>query len=365
MTSSDANRWVRYRDGLETIADDEESMIEQILASMARANVAVADKHRHGLRDAHAKSHGIVRGELRVHADAPEAYRQGLFARAAVFPVIVRFSSAPGDLRSDRLRAPHGMAVKVLHVEGERAVDDGADTQDFLLVNSPTLPFGTLDRYLKLQKILEAQPSLSDNQMDRQSRNARALAAILKAAGRDLPVPLEIASLKDSYILSDTFHSMAALRHGDFVAKISAKPLTPQLQPNAGWRAAGGDSAIRADIERFFSDGAADYDVRAQLCADVDTMPIEDASVLWREASSPHVSVATLHLPSQSTYSSARRVYADDVLSFSPWHAMAAHRPLGAIMRARAKAYPKSSDFRHRYNHVDSHEPTSINELPD
>jgi len=95
-------------------------------------------------------------------------------------------------------------------------------------------------------------------------------------------------------------------------------------------------------------------------------MPIEDASVVWPEELSPHEVVATVHLPAQDPYpySDARRRYADDILSFNPWHALAAHRPLGSVMRSRRSAYPHSSTFRHDYNGVPEREPSSIDEVP-
>jgi hypothetical protein len=74
--------------------------------------------------------------------------------------------------------------------------------------------------------------------------------------------------------------------------------------------------------------------------------------------------VAVLYLPAQNAYSDARRHYADDVLSFSPWHALEAHRPLGSIMRSRRSAYPRSSEFRQTLNGIEHQEPSSIDELP-
>ncbi|WP_020117028.1 hypothetical protein [Streptomyces canus] len=90
---------------------------------------------------------------------------------------------------------------------------------------------------------------------------------------------------------------------------------------------------------------------------------MEDASVLWPEDLSPHQIVAVLHLPAQDAYSDARR-YADDVLSFSPWHALEAYRRLGSIMRSRRAAYSASSAFRHRFNGIEPQEPSDIKELP-
>ena len=43
---------------------------------------------------------------------------------------------------------------------------------------------------------------------------------------------------------------------------------------------------------------------------------------------------------------------------FSPWHGIAAHRPLGAIMRVRKAVYEASSGFRAKANGVILEEPT-------
>jgi hypothetical protein len=47
----------------------------------------------------------------------------------------------------------------------------------------------------------------------------------------------------------------------------------------------------------------------------------------------------------------------DDGMGFSPWHALAAHRPLGQIMRMRHLAYDQAQDFRSEHNSCPIHEP--------
>ncbi|HEX2175177.1 MAG TPA: catalase family protein [Nocardioidaceae bacterium] len=354
--------YVRYRADLERPFPGEEELVRRIVGAMESANRQVAAKHRHGLRDAHAKSHGVLAGELRIEPDLPEHLAQGLFAAPRSHPVIVRFSTSPGDLRTDRVPAPRGMAIKVIGVDGPRAVDDGAATQDFLLVNHPTLPFGTVGAYAELQKALQRQ----HHQSDLRQRSTRLVARVLTRLRFPLPRIAEVLATPNHHVLGETFHSMAALRYGDHVAKISAAPLSEELRALTG-RPVGrraGDSALRDLVADFFAHHSAEYEVRAQLCVDVRRMPIEDASVLWPEELSPHHRVAVLHLPAQDAYSDARRRYADDVLSFSPWHALEAHRPLGSIMRSRRVAYPRSSDFRHTVNGVREREPASIDELP-
>ncbi|MFI6317150.1 hypothetical protein ACIBG8_06510 [Nonomuraea sp. NPDC050556] len=184
--------------------------------------------------------------------------------------------------------------------------------------------------------------------------------------GRPLPPAIETLAATNHHILGETFHSMAAIRYGDHVAKISAAPRSASVRALTGGPISrkAGESALRDLVTAFFARDAAEYDLRAQLCVDVDQMPIEDASVLWSEDLSPHQTVAVLRLPAQDPYSDARRRYADDVLSFNPWHALQAHRPLGSIMRSRRYAYPSSSAYRHTVNGVAEHEPATIDELP-
>jgi len=358
--------YVRYSDDLEQPFPNEEELIRQIVAAMGNANRQVAAKHRHGLRDAHAKSHGILAGQLRIEPNLPEHLAQGLFAAPGTYPVIVRFSTAPGDLRSDQVSAQRGFAIKVLGAQGPRARDDGFTTQDFLLVNHPTIPFGTIGAYAKLQKLLEQQPRQSDRQLQVTGGAARAAAWVLTHMGRPLPPAIETLAAANDHVLGETFHSMAAIRYGEHVAKISAAPRSANVCALTGEPVdrQAGESALRDLVADFFTHNSAEYDLRAQLCVDVNRMPIEDASVLWPEQLSPHQRIAVLHLPAQDPYSDARRRYADDVMSFNPWHALEAHRPLGSIMRSRRTAYPSSSDFRHGVNGIEPQEPSSIDELP-
>lgn len=354
-----------YSDDLEVITPDEDALVDAIVKSMAAANAEVFDKHRHGLRDAHAKSHGILRAELEILPNLPAPYRQGLFAGPASYAAIVRLSTAPGDLRSDKVNTQRGMAVKVIGVPGER-VDGGDDvTQDLLMVNSPTLPFGTVHAYAKLRRILENQPSQSDKELQTIGRRARRIAKALAIARRPLPAPIAIAAASNNNILGETFHTMAALRYGDFVAKISAAPSTSALRQFVDAPIDASDSALRDMVVDHFRTKGGVWDIRAQLGINVHATPVEDASILWPESISPHTVVARLRVAPQNAYSEDRRIFADDVLSFNPWNSLVAHRPLGSIMRSRRKVYESSSDFRHAMNRVATCEPRSIDELPD
>ncbi|BBD02719.1 hypothetical protein [Sphingobium sp. YG1] len=114
-----AQTYIGYSPDVEVLGEDEERLTAEILEIMATTNRRAFERHRHAVRDAHAKSHGFLKGELIVH-ELPSHLRQGLFARPANYPVVIRLSSAPGDIHSDTIPAPRGMAIKVIGVDGER-----------------------------------------------------------------------------------------------------------------------------------------------------------------------------------------------------------------------------------------------------
>jgi hypothetical protein len=358
--------YLRYSDAVEVIQPDEARLGEEIVASMSKVNQAVFDRHRHATRDAHAKSHGVLKGQLIIDDNLPPHLAQGLFAKAARYDVIIRLSSAPGDLHSDKLPAARGMAIKVLGVAGERLLpEDTGASQDFLLVNAPVIPFGTIQAYHALQSTLERLDGIPDPLQEASAALARGAKAVLDALHVQAPPIVEAQALPNHHILGETFHSMAAMRFGDHVAKISAAPASPEVQALTGKPIDPDDSGLRDLVVDFFRRQGAEYRLRAQLCTELSAMPVEDASVVWLEDLSPQQPIARLIIPQQEAYSPARRVFADDVLSFNPWHGIAEHRPLGSIMRVRIKAYEASTAFRHAMNVQPRREPAEISELPD
>ena len=118
-------------------------------------------------------------------------------------------------------------------------------------------------------------------------------------------------------------------------------------------------------VIEFFKTETAQWNIEVQLRTNAETMPVENASVVWPQAKSPFVPVARIIAKPQDVYSPARRVFVDDKLAFNPWHALEAHRPLGNIMRARKASYDVSAELRQASNAVVGVEPKSIDEIPD
>src|SRR5699024_5002135 len=139
---------VRFTPDIESPVDHEEELTRQILDGMAASQQEAAGKHRHAHRDAHAKSHAILKATLTAHDNLPAELAQGIFRQPKSYKAMVRLSSSPDDLPTNRTPPPRGCAIKILGVTADRlAPEIGGHNQHLLIVTFPTLAFGTTSKY--------------------------------------------------------------------------------------------------------------------------------------------------------------------------------------------------------------------------
>jgi len=357
---------IRYHDGIETLAPDEAETIDKIIASMTHESEITAERYGHAVRASHAKVSGVAVGELHILPDLSPELRQGLFAEGRTLPVVVRFAQGAGELLKDRVSTHRGMAIKVLGVEGEKLDGHDAPTQDFVLATGPVFPNPNAKSFLGSMKQLEAGTKAPEAVKAAVSQTARALDSVVKAVKGESSPLLDFFGHAPHHPLAEPYYSQAALRYGAFVAKIAAFPASvAQTALKEEMLDTGADPDVfRHAVQSYLDGHDAVFDIRVQLCLDLNAMPVEDASTRWDEDRSPYRTVARLVLPKQDALSEARKRYADDVLSFRPAHSLAAHRPLGSLMRARLRTYQALSRFRHERNRVPEAEPGSIEEVP-
>ena len=368
QTSPASRQFVLYNESVEVKKPDEDHVFDELAATMRKISEVFNDRARNAYRSVHAKSHGLLKGNLSVLDNLPEPYAQGLFATPASYGVIMRFSTNPGDILPDSISTPRGLAVKVIGIEGATMLPDrtGHTTQDFVLVNSRV--FGPPDAAAFLKQVQLLAKHAGDSQTLKQivSTTARAAESTVEVFGGESAL-LKQFGHPETNLLGDSYSSQLPLRYGRYIAKISIEPASDNLKELTAQSIEIGDnySALRDTIVNFFKTESAEWEVKAQLCTDLTKMPVEDASVEWSEKESPYVPVARILIPAQNAYSPERRVYFDELLSFNPWHALAAHQPLGNIMRARRLAYAASTKYRHTMNGRQMLEPKSITEIPD
>ncbi len=313
-------------------------------------------------RQQHAKSHGLVRGELVVEAGVPSDLRHGLFREPATYPAVVRFSN--GQHTDDADPGAHGMAIKLLGVRGPKLLPRERDetTHDFVLMDSPAFfirdaaeyaEFSELTRMVVLRFLRgpvwlrrAPDPLRKLAMFLRFSRWNRAVARRLKGVRRPAPgSPLAI-----------TYHSCTPYALGPHATRFRAVPDAGNgpAAPPAGKRS---ENFLREAMSAHLENREALFSFEVQRQTVPERQPVEDPTVAWGEEESPFERVATLRIPSQRFDTPAVRVL-DESLSFTPWHALEAHRPLGGINRARRVTYEALSARRHALNAVAMVEPT-------
>ena len=358
--------YVRYRDDIETVPADENEVIDGIIATMTRESQKVAERDGQTVRASHAKSTALATGTLTVLPGLPEPLAQGLFATPRSFPVLLRFAQGPGEKLSDSVSTHRGVGIKVLGVDGPKLPGHDGDTQDFVLATGPAFPQSNASTFLTAIKGIQKGTGMPEGIKQAVSSTSRVVNAALNALGGD-SATLGFFGHTKRNPLADAYFSQAALRYGDYVAKVGLFPASSKLVAIIDETldtTADPDAFRHAVVDHLRAHGA-EFELRVQLCTDLDAMPVEDASVPWPEDQSPYTAVARISIPAQDAYSPARQAYFDEVLSFQPAHALAAHRPLGSLMRARLSTYQALSSYRHAQNHQRQAEPTGPDQVPD
>jgi hypothetical protein len=350
-----------YDESYEMLEEHEDETAAGIVNTLREISDTTYKDTGLGLRSVHAKSHGLMRGEIEILPLALP-YAQGLFARPQKLPVAIRLSTSPGDLLDDRVSTPRGFAMKVIGADGARLPgSEGARTQDFVLVNAPTFLAPNAKKFLGSLKLLASTTDKIPNLKRAFSAVLRGTEKAIEAVGGESPTIKGLGGHPETNPLGETFFSEVPFLYGLHMAKWQVAPISSSLQllKDAPVDLDDKPDGLRAAVNSHFQSQGGEWELRVQLCTDIEAMPIEDASVPWPEDKSPFVTVARITVPPQVAWDDSRSSEMDDGLAFSPWHGLAAHRPLGSINRARRAAYPSSVATRSPRGRCPVHEPSA------
>ncbi|MBK7863114.1 MAG: catalase [Archangiaceae bacterium] len=282
------------------------------------------DRHQPPLRGFHAKSHGCLHGELQPRADRDPRTKYGLFAEGAgPLPIWVRFSNGVGWKQADAELDARGMAVKVMNVPGTKYLDDEQSTQDFLMTNSP-VPVG---------KDAEEFMQFAHANVKGRAAGIFFLLGHLKTGSALTKTGAIDSAVTTTYFSGGPAH-LGAHQAVKFLARPcdgTAKREPPQDDPNY----------LKYDLVNAAKEPVC-FTFYVQLQVDPIETPIENASVAWDEKLSVPLPVADLRLPAQEL---APNDFCDG-LAFTPWHSIAAHKPMGNHNRARRTVYAASQKER-------------------
>jgi hypothetical protein len=277
-------------------------------------------------RGQHPKGHGCLWGSFLVRGDLPPELQTQVFVPNHDYVALVRFSNGRTD--DDTQRDAHGMAIKLLEVQGPRAIDEGEmDTQDFILADGPIFFARNVSHMLDF--VIQTAPVAAGGG----GKSAAELAATSHPA-----VATFTKQAPPSPFMA-TYWSQTPYLCGQIAVKYVAQPTVKvDFLPQTS----GDKNFSRLAMEACLAPGqpSVKYTFFAQM-----KMPdesVEDATQQWLGALVP---VAELTFNSQSFSGPEQLEYCEN-LQYTPWHAHVQHQPLGGINRARRGIYLDSRQLR-------------------
>ncbi len=312
----------------EQIGADEAQRFAGYARQFAAIQARKSQKYGAG-RALHRKQLTAARGRLEVLSGLPDFARQGLFATPAKFELWVRLSNGGLDRAPDHRPDIRGFAIRVFGVQGDSALGNGAaKSQDFTLINQEVFGFPKSGEFVDfVAAAAKGNSALLKYLLQRYGLfgGPARLLKMLKTVGKPF-----------GGFATETLYSAVPMACGAFAVRVRLLPATSNgtATPgaNADWGADFAARLARQDLQ---------WDLQLQPFVSEALTPIEDASVNW---SSPYSTVARLTLPRQdSTSSEAVQLLSEvEASAFDPWQALAAHRPLGDVQRARKVVYFES-----------------------
>lgn len=279
----------------------------------------------------HAKSHGALLGELRLRPDRPPGLRHGIFGDVAPasYPVLARFSNGKGIIERDIIPDVRGVALKIFNV----SPGEPARTMDLLLTNSPVAFGRDHAEFVDFMVASQSKPGLVKFLLS----HPAVARALLKASAHP-PI---------GGITCLTFWGGHAYLLGP--ERAMKLKLAPEMDEESFLERAAEVVHLADDSDYLATDlkaRAAGEQIRFTLFIqlesdDPEKTPIEDALVEWQEEVSQPTAVADLIFPIQKVTNAAKDIA--DQISFTPWHYVEDHRPLGNLARGRLFSYAASA----------------------
>jgi len=299
-------------------------------------------------RDVHIKSHGCVKADFTV-LSVDSKYRWGVFSEPKTFEAWVRYSNGDYILNADKVRDARGMAVKLMGVGGEKLLpgQTHVKTQDFVMMNATNYFIRYLADYVELTKYL----ALGDNFgyfLNGWSKNPLSWRwRELRLVGGTKKKPPE------SPLLTQYFSASAYKLGPDNNIKFSARPTQcldssgKELKGRTGkWKTSEDNyNFLRLRMAEQLEAGPMCFDFMVQLQVPGKIMPVEDATIVWKEKDSPFVPVAHIKIPQQQFNTEEQNQFCEN-LSMNPWHSLEDHRPIGVFNRVRKALYEEVAKYR-------------------
>ena len=332
--------------GQETMPTEETAALQEMVNAMKGGAAKPSGPNGVGLRQGHAFMHGCVKAVFTVDANLPESLKVGIFKNEVSYPAWLRFSNASATPVKTADSAPdmRGLGIKLMKVPGEKILETekDAETQDFSFLTNPTFTSRNVAEFSGFVKAVSNPDQAVQGAYFGNPENGPLL-------GR-----LGAANKVHRHLLEIIYWSTTPYRFGGegSAIKFQIKPSdTTQLEIVSDTD----ENYLRSNLVKTLSEQEVRFDFFIQFQENVETEPIEDPTVEWK---TPFIKVATITIPVQE-FDTEEQNKMGEGLSFSPWHSLPEHAPLGGINRARKPLYEALAAIRDQQNGTPHKEPTS------
>ena len=344
LTNPDAIAYPSIDSGLSEQLYPNEKVIAEQIAEVIEKSIRKQYALGSARRDAHPKAHGCVRAEFQVLETLPKNLAKGLFIPGKKYQAWIRFSNgSPDATQADIKKDARGMAIKVLAVSGAKHLEDEAATQDFIMINHPVFFVNDPNRYMSFMQDINSD------------RFFRKLHIPFALGSKGTLIALNLRT-KISNPLQTRYWSMVPYQLGigpdRQAVKYSARSCTAAVDPIPNHPKHDFlRDALRTSLQK--GDACMEFLVQPRTAS---TLLVEDAMTEWKETQAPFYQVATIRIPQQVFDTPDQNKFCEN-LSFTPWHTLAEHKPLGVINRMRKVIYDRISQVRHEMNSTQRQEP--------
>ena len=317
---------------------NEKASTEQLVEEMNQRiqSVSLGDK-TNGIipRFNQAKSLGCFDATFRVHDTIPADLKQGIFAKPQTFSAKLRFANA--STQDDSKKDLRGLSVKLSGVNGEPLWGQSG-VQDFLLNSYPALFVGTPEDFLAFIKARQ-EDKVTRFFISPLDSHLKSLWILFKARDK-INSPFDIR-----YWSTTPFkHGLDGVQSNSMAVKYSILPCSKFQTKKA---VEPGKNQLRAAMKAHLKQQTACFEFAIQKRNKPDTMPLEDASVIWDEDDSPFQNVATITIENQA-FDTPESLATCEKITFNPWQSLAEHQPLGRMNEVRRETYHKAAILRNK-----------------
>jgi len=315
-------------------SDENDASIDQLVAEMSQRieTITLAESENKIIpRFNQPKTIACVNGQFRVHDNIPEQLRQGIFSQPGNYPAMLRFANATN--RDDSKKDIRGLSIRLANVQGPVLWGEPG-YQDFVLNSYPALFVATPEEFLAFIRARQEDKKLSFflNPFD---SHLKSLWIVIKARKTHMS-PLDIR-----------YWSTVPFQLGESGVKAVKYSVIPCSGYKTEEAVNPGKNQLRSAIKTHLEQEPACFNFALQTQTNEQSMPIEDASVIWDEKLSPFQTVATIMIENQD-FDNPESLAICERSSFNPWQSLTAHKPLGRMNQVRRQVYSNAAKLRNK-----------------